>query len=216
MNKNRILTIALAKGRLADQTLDVLARCGLDLDWDEISDRQLIFENKSQTLRFFLAKPSDIPTYVEYGAADIGFVGKDTLLEEQRSVYELLDLGLGRCRLCVCGPEALAERWDRLPNKRVGTKYPEVAKTYFAEEKRETVEIIRLNGSVELAPLLDLADVIVDIVESGRTLEANHLVVLETIADISARMIVNRVSRQMKADLIGDLVGRIRKVVEEK
>lgn len=208
------LTIALAKGRLAEQTVALLERSGIELNGETISTRQLIFENRCGSLRFFLAKPSDIPTYVEYGAADIGFVGKDTLLEERRPVFELLDLGLGRCRLCVCGPQSLEGQLDRLPYKRVGTKYPGITKAYFAEEKKEGVEIIRLNGSVELAPLLGLADVIVDIVESGRTLAENQLVVLETITDISARMIVNQVSRQMKASAIDSIVDRLRKVIE--
>lgn len=208
------LTIALAKGRLAEQTVALLELSGIELNEEAISTRQLIFENRCGSLRFFLAKPSDIPTYVEYGAADIGFVGKDTLLEERRPVFELLDLGLGRCRLCVCGPQALEGQLDQLAYKRVGTKYPGIAKAYFAEEKKEGVEIIRLNGSVELAPLLGLADVIVDIVESGRTLAENQLVVLETITDISARMIVNQVSRQMKAGAIDAIVDRLRRVLE--
>lgn len=204
------LTIALSKGRLADEALALLGRCGLDVDLSDFTDRRLVLENRSRTIRFFLAKPADVPTYVEYGAADIGFVGKDTLMEENRRLYEVADLGFAACRLCVCGPAQLADRLDRLPNKRVGTKYPGVASRYFAEVKRESVEIIRLSGSVELAPLIGLADVIVDIVESGRTLAENDLVVLETIAHISARLIVNRVSMKMKSAAVQDLIQRVR------
>ncbi len=207
---NSQLTIALAKGRLADEALALLERCGMDLDLADVSSRRLILENKSKTLRFFLAKPGDVPTYVEYGAADIGFVGKDTLMEENRRLYEVADLGFGKCRICVCGPKELEGRLDRIASKRVATKYPGIASRYFADVKRESVEIIKLNGSVELAPLIGLADVIVDIVESGRTLKENNLVVLETIADISARLIVNRVSMKMKSDVIRDLIERVR------
>lgn len=204
------LTIALAKGRLGDEALALLERCGYELDFAERNSRRLILENRSGTLRFFLAKPGDVPTYVEYGAADIGFVGKDTLMEENRRLYEVADLGFGRCRICVCGPKELEGKLDRLPNKRIGTKYPGIAARYFADVKRESVDIIKLNGSVELAPLVGLADVIVDIVESGRTLAENDLVVLETIADISARLIVNRVSMKMKAKPIGELIEFVR------
>lgn len=208
---DQILTIALAKGRLADEALALLERCGLDVDLSGFSSRQLILENRSKTLRFFLAKPGDVPTYVEYGAADIGFVGKDTLMEENRRLYEVADLGFGRCRLCVCGPKSLEGRLDKISNKRIGTKYPQIATRYFGDVKRESVEIIKLNGSVELAPLIGLADIIVDIVESGRTLAENDLVVLETIADISARLVVNRVSMKMKSVVIQDLISRVRR-----
>ncbi|MDW7658686.1 MAG: ATP phosphoribosyltransferase, partial [Bacillota bacterium] len=163
-----------------------------------------------------MAKPADVPTYVDYGAADIGIVGKDTLLEEGRLLYEVLNLGFGSCRMCVCGPASMAGRLDSVPNKRVATKYPRIAREYFETKRRESVEIIRLNGSVELAPLVGLAEVIVDIVESGRTLQENGLVVMETIAPISARMVVNRVSMKMKSDQINPLIQSVRRVLSEQ
>lgn len=207
-----MLTIALSKGRLADQTLELLESAGYDCTVAKQLEktRRLILEDQQAGLRFILAKPADVPTYVDYGAADIGVVGKDTLLEEGRLLYEVLNLGFGACRMCVCGPAALLGKLDSLPNKRVATKYPNVAREYFETKRRESVEIIKLNGSVELAPLIGLAEVIVDIVESGRTLEENGLVVLETIALISARMVVNRVSMKMKADRISPMIQAIR------
>ncbi|MDD4327809.1 MAG: ATP phosphoribosyltransferase [Eubacteriales bacterium] len=199
------ITIALSKGRLAEQAVELLEAAGYDCSATRSGGRKLILEDGSG-LRFIMAKPADVPTYVEYGAADIGVVGKDTLLEEGRQLYEVLDLGFGACRMCVCGSPELADKLDRIPNKRVATKYPNIAKQYFEEVKRESVEVIKLNGSVELAPLIGLSEVIVDIVESGRTLKENGLDVLEVIADISARMVVNRVSMKMKAAKIQPLI----------
>jgi ATP phosphoribosyltransferase len=210
-----MLTIALSKGRLADQTLDLMEKAGYDVTAAREKSRKLILEDQNAGLRFILAKPSDVPTYVEYGAADIGVVGKDTLLEEGRQLYEVLDLGLGRCRMCVAGPAALKDKLDEIPNKRVGTKYPNITRNYFEGVKKESVEIIKLNGSVELAPLTGLAEVIVDIVESGRTLYENGLDVLETVADISARLVVNRVSMKMKADEIKPMISKLREALEE-
>jgi len=204
------LTIALSKGRLADQTLDLLQAAGYDTSCARTGSRKLILEDVKAGLRFILAKPADVPTYVEYGAADIGVVGKDTLLEEGRRLYEVLNLGFGACRMCVAGPAWMAGQLDGIPNKRVATKYPRIAREYFELKKRESVEIIKLNGSVELAPLVGLSEVIVDIVESGRTLRENGLEVLETIADVSARMVVNRVSLKMKSERIGALVAAVR------
>ena len=206
----QLLTIALAKGRLAEQAVELLEQSGYDCSAAREKSRRLILDDPAAGLRFIMAKPADVPTYVEYGAADIGVVGKDTLLEEGRQLYEVLDLGFGACRMCVCGPAALAGRLDSIPNKRVGTKYPRVARDFFEIKKRESVEIIRLNGSVELAPLIGLAEVIVDIVESGRTLCENGLEILEPIADISARMVVNRVSMKMKSDRINPLIQAVR------
>ena len=206
----QLLTIALAKGRLAEQAVELLEQSGYDCSAAREKSRRLILDDPAAGLRFIMAKPADVPTYVEYGAADIGVVGKDTLLEEGRQLYEVLDLGFGACRMCVCGPAALAGRLDSIPNKRVGTKYPRVARDFFEIKKHESVEIIRLNGSVELAPLIGLAEVIVDIVESGRTLRENGLEILEPIADISARMVVNRVSMKMKADRINPLIQAVR------
>ena len=210
----QMLTIALSKGRLADQALDLLEASGYDCTVARERTRRLILEDPVNGLRFIMAKPADVPTYVDYGAADIGVVGKDTLLEEGRLLYEVLNLGFGACRMCVCGPAALQGRLDSLPNKRVATKYPNIAREYFETKRRESVEIIRLNGSVELAPLIGLAEVIVDIVESGRTLAENGLAVLETIAPISARMVVNRVSMKMKADRIGPMIQAIRRQLD--
>ena len=210
-----MLTIALSKGRLADQTLDLMEKAGYDVTAAREKSRKLILEDQNAGLRFILAKPSDVPTYVEYGAADIGVVGKDTLLEEGRQLYEVLDLGLGRCRMCVAGPASLKDKLDEIPNKRVGTKYPNITRNYFEGVKKESVEIIKLNGSVELAPLTGLAEVIVDIVESGRTLYENGLDVLETVADISARLVVNRVSMKMKEDEIKPMISKLREALEE-
>ena len=210
-----MLTIALSKGRLADQTLDLMEKAGYDVTAAREKSRKLILEDQDAGLRFILAKPSDVPTYVEYGAADIGVVGKDTLLEEGRQLYEVLDLGVGKCRMCVAGPASLKDTLDEIPNKRVGTKYPNITRNYFEGVKKESVEIIKLNGSVELAPLTGLAEVIVDIVESGRTLYENGLDVLETVAEISARLVVNRVSMKMKADEIKPMISKLREALEE-
>ena len=211
-----MLTIALSKGRLADQTLDLMEKAGYDVTAAREKSRKLILEDQNAGLRFILAKPSDVPTYVEYGAADLGVVGKDTLLEEGRQLYEVLDLGVGKCRMCVAGPASLKDKLDEIPNKRVGTKYPNITRTYFEGVRGESVEIIKLNGSVELAPLTGLAEVIVDIVESGRTLFENGLDVLETVADISARLVVNRVSMKMKEDEIKPMIARLKDALAEE
>ena len=211
-----MLTIALSKGRLADQTLDLMEKAGYDVTAAREKSRKLILEDQDAGLRFILAKPSDVPTYVEYGAADLGVVGKDTLLEEGRQLYEVLDLGVGKCRMCVAGPASLKDKLDEIPNKRVGTKYPNITRNYFEGVKKESVEIIKLNGSVELAPLTGLAEVIVDIVESGRTLYENGLDVLETVAEISARLVVNRVSMKMKADEIKPMISKLRDALQEQ
>ena len=208
-----MITIALSKGRLAEQAIDLLEKAGYDVNAAREKSRKLILEDPKSGLRFILAKPADDPTYVEYGAADIGVVGKDTLLEEGRQLYEVIDLGFGRCRMCVAGPKELEGKLDMIPNKRVGTKYPNITRAYFEGVKNESVEIIKLNGSVELAPLIGLSEVIVDIVESGRTLYENGLEVLETVADISARVVVNRVSMRMKSDEIKPMIDRLREQV---
>ena len=207
----RYLTFALAKGRLANKTMDMFEKLGITCD--SIRDketRKLIFVNEDLKLKFFLAKASDVPTYVEYGAADIGIVGRDTILEEGRRLYEVLDLAMGKCRMCVCGHENAAELMKHHELIRVATKYPAIAKDYFYNKKHQTVDIIKLNGSVELGPLVELSDVIVDIVETGSTLRENGLEVLEEVCPLSARMIVNPVSMQMEADRIRKLVGAIR------
>ncbi|MBO4496577.1 MAG: ATP phosphoribosyltransferase, partial [Lachnospiraceae bacterium] len=167
-------------------------------------------------LRFFLAKANDVPTYVEYGAADIGIVGKDTIVEEARSLYEVLDLNLGKCRMCVAGPESARSLLDSSLPLRVATKYPRIAKDYFYNERHQSVEIIKLNGSIELAPIVGLSDVIVDIVETGSTLRENGLKVLCEIMPLSARMVVNRVSLKMEQERIRKLIADMREVIEQK
>ena len=211
MSEDRYLTFALAKGRLANKTLELFEEMGISCE--EMKDkntRKLIFVNEDWKLKFFLAKGPDVPTYVEYGAADIGVVGRDTVLEENRNVYEVLDLGFDKCRMCVCGP---ASAWELLLHHeriRVASKYPNIAKDYFYNKKHQTVDIIKLNGSVELGPLVGLSEVIVDIVETGSTLRENGLEVLEEVCALSARMIVNPVSMQMERTRIQELVNRIR------
>jgi ATP phosphoribosyltransferase len=212
----RYLTIALSKGRLAELTMELLEAIGIDCSDMKRSSRKLIFVDEKNKIKFFLAKPSDVPTYVDYGAADIGVVGKDTLLEEGRNLYEVLNLGFAACRMVVAGPAELQGKLDQLNNKRVATKYPRIAREYFEHKRHESIEVIKLNGSVELAPLVGLSEVIVDIVESGRTLKENGLEVLETIADISARMVVNRVSMKMECDRINTIIDGVRKQLEKK
>jgi len=209
--EDRYLTFALGKGRLASKTLDLLEQIGITCEEMKDKDsRKLIFVNEELKLKFFLSKGPDVPTYVEYGAADIGVVGYDTILEENRNVYEVLDLGFGKCRMCVCGPQEAAELLKHHERIRVATKYPLIAKEYFYNKKFQTVDIIKLNGSVELGPIVGLSDVIVDIVETGSTLRENGLDVLEEICPLSARMIVNPVSMQMQSDRIKTLLHRIR------
>lgn len=208
-----MITIALAKGRLADQTLDLLEQ--LDIDCKEIrgDSRKLIFTTDDGDIRFIMVKPSDVPAYVEYGTADIGIAGKDTLLEEGRPLYEMLDLKLGRCRLAVAGYADRKNSGITNSHTRVATKYPNITRNYFAS-KGETVEIIKLNGSVELGPLTGLSDVIVDIVESGRTLVENGLEVLEEIGPVSARLVVNQVSLKTKRDEIKKIIDGLRELLE--
>lgn len=211
MSEDRYLTFALGKGRLANKTLELLEQIGITCE--EMKDkntRKLIFVNEELKLKFFLSKGPDVPTYVEYGAADIGVVGKDTILEENRHVYEVLDLGFGKCRMCVCGPAAARELLQHHERIRVATKYPLIAKDYFYNKKHQTVDIIKLNGSVELGPIVGLADVIVDIVETGSTLKENGLEVLEEVCPLSARMIVNQVSMKMEYDRINKLIHQIK------
>lgn len=206
------LTVALAKGRLAMETLRVLEEIGITCEeMKDKASRKLIFVNEEQKLKFFLAKANDVPTYVEYGAADIGIVGKDTILEEQKHIYEVMDLGIGRCRMCVAGPESARKLLQDGRLIRVATKYPHIAKDYFFNKKHQTVEIIKLNGSIELAPMVGLAEVIVDIVETGSTLQENGLMVLEEIYLLSARMVVNQVSMKMEHERIAEIIAGLRK-----
>ncbi len=217
MSEERYLTFALGKGRLANKTLELFEEIGITCEeMKDKNSRKLIFVNEELKLRFFLAKGPDVPTYVELGAADIGVVGKDTIVEENRNVHEVLDLGFGKCRMCVCGPESARELLKHHERIRVASKYPNMAKDYFYNKKHQTVDIIKLNGSVELGPLVELSDVIVDIVETGSTLRENGLEVLEEICPLSARMIVNPVSMQMQTERIKDLVMRVRQKLAEK
>lgn len=213
----RYLTFALAKGRLAKKTLEILESIGYTCE--EMKDpesRKLIFVNEEQKIKIFLAKASDVPTYVEYGAADIGVVGRDTILEEGRKLYEVIDLGLGKCRMCVAGPKQAKELLKHGELIRVATKYPNIAKDYFYNKKHQTVEIIKLNGSIELAPIVGLSEVIVDIVETGSTLRENGLEVLEEICPLSARMVVNQVSMKMENERITGLINALREVLPQK
>lgn len=210
----KYLTFALAKGRLAKKSLALFEQIGISMDEMKDPDtRKLIFVNEDLKIKMFLAKASDVPTYVEYGAADIGVVGKDTLLEEGRRLYEVLDLGFGKCRMCVCGPKSSAEYLQHQELIRVASKYPGIAKDYFYNKKHQTVEIIKLHGSVELAPIVGLSEVIVDIVETGTTLKENGLEVLEEICPLSARVVVNQVSMKMENERIMKLIRDIKTVI---
>ena len=214
--EKRYLTFALTKGRLAKKTLELLEQTGITCEEMKDPDsRKLIFVNEELRLQFFLAKGPDVPTYVEYGAADIGVVGKDTILEEGRKIYEVLDLGFGKCRMCVCGPESARSLLNGQELIRVATKYPNIAKDYFYNQRNQTVEIIKLNGSIELAPIVGLSEVIVDIVETGSTLKENGLVVLEEVCPLSARVVVNPASMRMENERITKLLSELNRVICE-
>jgi len=208
-----MLTFALSKGRLADKILKMLKELNMcDISIDE-EDRRLILTNGEYT--FFLAKPSDVPTFVDSGVADIGVVGKDTILEENRDITEVLDLGFGKCRMCVCAKESDGDSYKYKTNLRVATKYPNIAKSYF-DSVHQNCTIIKLNGSVELGPIVGLSDVIVDIVESGRTLKENGLAPIHTICELSARLIVNNASLKTKYDEISKIIKGFESIVKEK
>lgn len=199
-----VITFALAKGRLAEQAFGLLEQLGIDCSEPRNPGRQLVLWDRKNNLRFILVKPSDVPTYVDHGVADIGVVGKDTLLESGRPLYEVLDLTFGKCRLCIAGYAEQHQSATRA-TFRVATKYPNVARSYY-DAKGQTIEIIELHGSVELGPVIGLSDVILDIVESGSTLQANGLTVLETVCECSARLVVNRVSMKTKRDRIREII----------
>lgn len=211
----RYLTFALGKGRLAKKTLELFEQIGITCEeMKDPASRKLIFVNEELKLKFFLSKGPDVPTYVEYGAADIGVVGKDTIMEEQRKLFEVLDLGFGKCRMCVCGPESARKLLQHQEQIRVATKYPNIAKDYFYNQKNQTVEIIKLNGSIELAPIVGLSEVIVDIVETGSTLRENGLTVLEEVCPLSARVVVNQVSMKMENERITRLLENLNRVIQ--
>ena len=196
------LSVALPKGRLGEKAYRALAEAGFSCPEMEEENRKLIFVNPETRLRYFLVKPSDVTVYVEHGAADAGIVGKDILLEEDPDVYELADLRMGKCRMCVAGPSDFRD--DPSRPLRVATKFPRIARGYYSARGRET-ELIRLNGSIELAPLVGLSDVIVDIVETGTTLRENGLSVLAAIVPISARFIANKASMKFSGERIGEM-----------
>jgi ATP phosphoribosyltransferase len=208
-----MLTFALSKGRLADKIFKMLRELNIcDITVDD-EDRRLVITNGDY--RFFLAKPSDVPTFVDNGVADIGVVGKDTILEENRDITEVLDLGFGKCRMCVCAKESDGDSFKYKSNLRVATKYPNIAKSYF-DSVHQNCTIIKLNGSVELGPIVGLSDVIVDIVESGRTLKENGLAPVITIHDLSARLIVNNASLKTKYEDISKIIKGFETLVKEK
>ncbi len=204
------VTVALAKGRLAELSIEIFQALGFDVAEMKTKTRKLIFTDEKKKFKFILVKASDVPTYVEYGAADIGIVGKDTLLESGKNLYEILDLGFGLCKMAVAGPAAMRGKLEGRNIMRVASKYPEIARDYFHRTKGQTVDIIKLNGSVELGPLVGLSEVIVDIVESGKTLYENGLEVLEDICPLSARLVVNRVSMKLHRETIVRLMEEIK------
>lgn len=203
-----MLNIALPKGRLGDKVYELFASIGYDCSEIYSDNRKLVFENEANGVRYLLVKPSDVAIYIAHGAADIGVVGKDILEEGNFDIYELLDLNLGKCNMCVAAPNDYTEDFDR--PLRVATKFVNIAKNYYISLNRE-IEIIKLNGSIEIAPLLGLSDVIVDIVESGKTLKENNLRVYEQIMPISARLIANKSSYKFKGDDIDTLMEKLKK-----
>lgn len=214
-NEDRYLTVALGKGRLAKSAMELFTKIGIPCDeMNDKTTRKLIFVNEEAKMRFFLSKGPDVPTYVEHGAADIGIVGEDTILEEDRNIHEVLDLGFGKCRMCVCGPESARPLLDSPELIRVATKYPRIARNYFYDIKHKTVEIIKLNGSIELAPIVGLSEVIMDIVETGSTLRENGLQVLEEVVPLSARVVVNPVSMQMENVRINKLIRELKAALD--
>ena len=206
-----MLNIALPKGRLGDKVYDMLAAAGYDCPGYYEQNRKLVFESPEKNVRYLLVKPSDVAIYVEHHAADVGIVGKDILLEQGSDVYELLDLNIGKCRMAVAVPEGYVE--DKNRTLRVATKYVNITKEFYAGRNRE-IDIIKLNGSIELAPLLGLTDVIVDIVETGSTLRENHLKVIEEFRNISARFIANKTSFKFENAIISDMMTKLREQIK--
>lgn len=205
-----IVSIALPKGRMTEDAVVLFKKAGISNDVLKDISRKLILEDNKNAIKFMLVKPMDVPTYVEHGAADLGVCGKDILLEQKKDLYEVLDLKFGFCRMVVAGPPNVKDSF--LTNKRVATKFPNVAEEFF-KKKGENVEIIKLNGSVELAPIVGLSEVIVDIVETGRTLKENGLVVIEEIFPSTARLIVNKASMKTKSERIKDIILKLREVI---
>lgn len=208
-----LLSVALPKGRLGEQVYRIFDGVGYGCPEILENSRKLIFENIANSVSFFWAKPADVAIYVEHGAADVGIAGLDILLEQKPDVFELLDLGLGRCAMAVAGKKGRPVSSGT--TLRVATKFPNITKSYYSERSRE-IEIIKLNGSIELAPIVGLSDVIVDIVETGKTLRENNLEVLEKICEISARLIVNKAVYRFKGSQIEEMCSRIRTCICEK
>lgn len=204
------LKIALAKGRLSWKSLELFKKIGCDFSGYDESSRDLIYTDKKNKIKFFFVKPADVPTYVYYGSADIGIVGRDTVLEEGKDVIELLDLKFAKCKIVLAAPKNLKKSHKM---KRVATKYPNIAKHFFETEKEETIEIIKLNGSIELAPICKISEVIIDLVETGTTLKENGLEILEKISDCSATLIGNRVSVKMKKEKVDSLVEQLKRKI---
>ena len=209
-----MLKIALPKGRMGDKVYSMFERIGLSCREIKEDNRKLVFRSDNGEVSYVLVKPSDVTVYVERGAADIGVVGKDVMLETRPDVYEILDLNIGKCRIAVAGKVGFKD--DPSLALRVATKYPNIAKDYFYNRKHQTVEIIKLNGSIELAPIVGLSEVIVDIVETGTTLKENGLCVLDEVCDLSARMVVNQVSMKMENERILKIINDLRNYVEAK
>ena len=207
-----MLNIALPKGRLGEKVLALFERAGFDCPAIHEPGRRLVFENERAGLRFFWVKPSDVAIYVERGAADLGVAGKDILLEYEPDVYELLDLGLGRCRMAVAAPRGFRDDEER--TLKVATKFTNIARRYYARQSRD-IDIIHLNGSIELAPILGLSDVIVDIVETGATLRENDLAVVAEVVPISARLIANKAAYSFKHDAIDAIAENLKGLVEQ-
>jgi ATP phosphoribosyltransferase len=207
------IIIALAKGRLQDEALAIFSRIGIVVSDAALASRKLLVEDESGKYSFIFVKPSDVPVYVEYGVADAGICGRDVLMESQADVHEPLDMKFGTCRLVVAGKAETAERgYNLLATARVATKYPRLAADYF-QQRGVPVELIMLSGSVELAPVLGLSDHIVDLVETGRTLKDNGLVIIDTIAESTARLIVNRAAYHLKRAIVADLIGQLRQAL---
>ena len=206
-----MINIALPKGRLGDSVYDMFEQAGLDCPAIREKSRKLVFENPEKGVRFFWVKPSDVAIYVERGAADIGVVGKDILMEDRTNVYELLDLGIGKCRMVSAGPADFS--YDSSNELRVATKFVNVARDFYAASGTD-IDIIRLNGSIELAPILGLSDVIVDLVETGTTLRENNLQIIDVIADISARLIANKSAFKFKTRQIVNIANKLEDIIE--
>ncbi|MEG1612912.1 MAG: ATP phosphoribosyltransferase [Clostridia bacterium] len=205
-----MFNIALPKGRLADKTCDLLAKIGYDTNEVKVDNRKLVFTDNEKQVSYFLVKPSDVAIYVERGIADVGVVGKDILLETNPDVYELMDLNIGKCRIAVAAKNDFREDTDR--PLRVATKFVNIANEYYSQMNRE-IEIIKLNGSIELAPILNLSDVIVDLVETGTTIKENNMRVICDIIPISARLIANKTSYKFKNEQILNLIDSLQEVI---